>query len=360
MSNDDDRLRPLRDKIDNLDRQIIALLSERASVALDVGKIKHETGAPVFRPEREQQVLKKLAGINPGPIKAEGIKAIWTEIMSACRSVEAIQTVAYLGPIGTFSEEAASKFFGSGTHQKSCQTLDEIFRQVESDHSEFGVVPIENSSEGVISRTLDLLLESNVTIIGEVSLPIRHNLLSLHGRIEDAVQVLAHPQALAQCQQWLNSHVPQLQRQAVASNGEAAKLAALNPQYLAIASMNAAQSYGLQILCEGIQDDLHNRTRFVVIGKQACGPSGRDQTSLILSVANQPGAVYRLLAPLDEFNVSMNRFESRPARTGTWEYYFYIDIDGHQTDVNVAKALDKLKTIAAYYKCLGSYPKSSL
>lgn len=359
MSADDKRLAPLRDQIDQIDQELIALLSKRANIALEVGKIKHETGAPVFRPEREKQVIEKIQKANPGPLKPESLAAIWLEIMSGCRAIEAVQKVAYLGPAGTFSESAAFKVFGRSIDSLPCVSLDEVFRSVESGQAEFGVVPIENSSEGAISRTLDLLLETSLTISGEVALPIKHHLLNQTGSFKGIEQIVAHPQALAQCQQWLNQHVPGIQRQAVSSNAEGARQAAEDPKIAAIAGESAQFQYGLNVVATEIQDDAHNRTRFVVIGKNVCAPTGRDQTSLVLSVANEPGAVYKLLSPLAVNDVSMSRLESRPARKGTWEYHFFIDIEGHSSDTNVAKALKELQAVAAYYKCLGSYPKSA-
>lgn len=359
MSADDKRLAPIREQIDKLDQEILNALTKRANLALEVGKIKHETGAPVLRPERELQVIRGMVEANKGPLKAESIASIWKEIMSACRAIEAPQQVAYLGPVGTFSEEATFKAFGHSIVTTPCETLDEVFRSVESGQAEFGVVPIENSSEGAISRTLDLLLDSSLTISGEIAIPIRHHLLTQSGTLEGVEQIVAHPQALAQCQQWLNLHVPGIKRQAVSSNGEGARLASKDSKIAAIAGDSAQHAYALSAVHSEIQDDAHNRTRFVVIGKNSCGPTGRDQTSLVLSVPNEPGAVYKMLLPLAKHGVSMSRLESRPARTGTWEYHFFVDIEGHQADEKVAVALRELQTVAAFYKCLGSYPKSA-
>jgi chorismate mutase / prephenate dehydratase len=359
MSTEEQRLAPLREKIDSLDAQILDLLAQRAQAAQEVGHIKGGFSTPVFRPERERQVIAKLQEINPGPLLPDGIAAIWREVMSACRALEARQTIAYLGPVGTFSEQAAHNYFGSSIAGLSCNSLDEVFRAVEKGSAQFGVVPVENSSEGAISRTLDLLLDSPLHISGEVVLPIRHHLLSKNGNLDGVTTVCAHAQALAQCQQWLSQNAPQLKRQAVSSNAEAARLAASDPTVAAIAGDPAQLAYGLQVIAPQVQDDHHNRTRFVVIGSYECQPTGNDQTSLVLSVDNQPGAVYRLLAPLAKHGVSMNRFESRPARKGTWEYHFYIDIAGHANDAKLVKALEELKETAAFYKNLGSYPHSA-
>ena len=358
MSDEAKRLEPLRQKIDEVDRALLDLLAKRAQLALEVGHVKQEFGSVVYRPEREQQVLDKVATNNPGPLKSEGVQAIWREIMSACRAIEGNMKIAYLGPAGTFSEAATLQFFGHSVELQPLATLDQVFRSVETGQSQYGVVPIENSSEGAISRTLDLLLESSLLITGEISIPITHTLMSQSGHLEGVTHVLAHPQALAQCQHWLTQHAPSLHREAISSNAQAAVDASKNPQFAAIASATAANTYGLKIIQEGIQDDAHNRTRFVVIGHHMASKTNSDQTSLILSVKNESGAVYKLLEPFAKHGVSMTRFESRPARKGTWEYHFYIDIEGHQEDSNVSAALLTLKSITAFYKCLGSYPRS--
>ena len=359
MSTEEQRLAPLREKIDSLDAQILDLLTQRAKAAQEVGHVKGGFSTPVFRPERERQVVAKLQEFNQGPLLPDGIAAIWREVMSACRALEARQTIAYLGPAGTFSEQAAHTYFGSSITGLPCNSLDEVFKAVEKGAAQFGVVPVENSSEGAISRTLDLLLDSPMHISGEVVLPIHHHLLSKSGNLDGVTTVCAHAQALAQCQQWLSQHAPHLKRQAVSSNAEAARLAARDTTLAAIAGDPAQLAYGLQVVAAQVQDDPHNRTRFVAIGSYECQPTGHDQTSLVLSVDNQPGAVYRLLAPLAKHGVSMNRFESRPARKGTWEYHFYIDISGHAADEKVVKALEELKETAAFYKKLGSYPHST-
>jgi chorismate mutase / prephenate dehydratase len=358
VANDDKDLAPLRAKIDALDQQLLELLGQRAQAAQEVGKVKHGTNAPVFRPERERQVIDGLIAKNKSPIAPEGITYIWREIMSACRALEAPVRVAYLGPAGTFSEQAAFAQFGQSISGVPCATIDEVFRAVDAGAAEFGVVPVENSSEGAVSRTLDLLLDTDLRITGEIALMIKHHLLTKTGTLNGVTKVFAHPQALAQCQRWLATNTPALERQAVSSNGEAAKIAAADSTIAAIAGDIAQQQYGLSPVQSSIQDDPHNRTRFVVISHGSCQASGKDQTSVILSVTNKPGAVYHLLAPLAKHGVSMNRFESRPARRGTWEYFFYIDIDGHANDPKVAAALAELETEAAFFKNLGSYPRS--
>ncbi|TCS36512.1 chorismate mutase [Paucimonas lemoignei] len=352
----DSKLKPLREQIDAIDAQILDLLSKRARLAQEVGHVKAETNAPVFRPEREAQVLRGVADRNPGPLAGTDLQTIFREIMSACRALEKRVSVAYLGPEGTFSEQAVFKQFGHAVEGEPCVSIDEVFRATEAGTADFGVVPIENSSEGTINRTLDLLLQTSLTISGEISIPVHHSLMTKSGSMEGITRICAHSQALAQCQAWLNQHFPNIERQPVASNGEAARMASEDASVAAIAGEIAGEKYGLQVVHANIQDDPHNRTRFAVIGRLQTSPSGRDQTSLVLSVPNQPGAVYRMLAPLAEHGVSMTRFESRPARTGAWEYYFFVDVEGHAHDEKVVRALDELKRTAAFFKVLGSYP----
>ena len=355
----DDKLKPLRDQIDAIDAQLISLLNQRAQVAQQVGHVKAETKAPVFRPEREAQVLSRVAERNTGPLLSSDLQSIFREVMSACRALEKRLTVAYLGPAGTYSEQAVWQQFGQTVDGLPCVSIDEIFRSVEAGTAEFGVVPVENSTEGAVNRTLDLLMRTTLSISGEVALPVQHSLMTRTGTMEGITHICAHSQALAQCQAWLNEHYPQLERRAVASNGEAARMASEETGVAAIAGDMAARRYSLAIAHAHIQDDPHNRTRFFVVGTLQPGPSGRDQTSLLLSVPNKSGAVYELLAPLARHGVSMTRFESRPARTGRWEYFFFVDVEGHAYDAKVAEALAELQTQAAFFKVLGSYPHAA-
>ncbi len=352
------KLKPLREQIDLIDTQILDLLSRRARVAQEVGHVKAETNAPVFRPEREAQVLRSVADRNPGPLVAADVQTIFREIMSACRALEKRVAVAYLGPAGTFSEQAVYQQFGHAVEGIPCTSIDEVFRAAEAGTAEFGVVPIENSSEGAINRTLDLLLQTSLLISGEISIPVRHCLMSKSGSLDGVKRICGHYQTLAQCQGWLNLNYPNLIRETVASNGESARIASEDPTAAAVTGEIAGHTYGLQVVQANVQDDPHNRTRFAVIGRLQTGASGKDQTSLVLSVPNKAGAVYNLLAPLATHGVSMTRFESRPARMGAWEYYFYVDIEGHAQDDKVAKALAELKENAAFFKVLGSYPFS--
>ncbi|MFZ4479981.1 MAG: prephenate dehydratase [Rhodoferax sp.] len=353
-------LTELRTQIDALDLELLSLLNRRAALAHEVGELKREDGSPVFRPERETAVIAKLQAANAGPLKREGVAVIWREIMSACRALEAAQRVAYLGPAGTFSEQAALRYFGSSIERVPCASLDEVFRATAAGSAEFGVIPIENSSEGVISRSLDLLLNTPLHIVGETSFLVRHNLLRLKPSLADIAVVYAHPQALAQCQDWLSTHLPQAERRAASSNADGARLAATNAAWAAIASERAGSEFGLHVASHAIQDDAFNRTRFAVVCLPQTQPlpaaTGHDCVSLVVSVPNKPGAVHDLLVPLKSHGVSMTRFESRPARSGQWEYYFYIDIQGHPSQQHVALALNELKGLCAFYKMLGTYP----
>lgn len=350
----------LRQRIDAVDRELLALLNRRAALALEVGELKKHEGSPVFRPEREAQVIDGLKADNPGPLKSESVAPIWREIMSACRSLESPMRVAYLGPAGTFSEEAALGYFGSSIVKLPCGSFDEVFRVTSGGAADFGVVPIENSTEGGVARSLDLFLNTPLMIVGETSLFVRHNLLRKSNSLVDIQAVCAHPQALAQCHEWLNTHLPGVERRPVSSNAEGARLAGLDPQLAGIASERAGSEFGLHLVARGIQDDPNNRTRFVVVAHPATHPSpkasGHDCTSLVVSVANRPGAVHDLLVPLKTHGVSMTRFESRPARSGQWEYFFYIDVVGHRDDTSVSAALSELRASCAFFKVLGSYP----
>ena len=355
----DDQLADLRVRIDAVDQQLIALINQRARLAQAVGEVKKLDGSPVFRPDREAQVIDRVKAQNPGPVREDSLAPIWREIMSACRALEAQQRVAFLGPIGTFSEQATLNYFGSSIDALACPSVDEVFRATISGSADYGVVPVENSTEGVVARSLDLLLASPLTIVGETSLLVTHNLLRKATSREGIAVVCAHPQALAQCHNWLSQNLPDAERRPVSSNAEGARLASIEPSTAAIASDVAAARYGLQIVTPNIQDDPHNRTRFAVIGRYVCAASGLDQTSLILSVPDRAGAVHALIELLARHGVSMKRFESRSARQGDWEYYFYIDLIGHQDDAPVAAALSELRANAAFCKVIGSYPRAA-
>jgi chorismate mutase/prephenate dehydratase len=358
-----DGLAGLREQIDALDRQLLDMLNRRAHLAEQVGDIKRAEGSPFFRPDRVAQVLEKIQQLNPGPLKNTHVAAIWREIMSACLALEAPQRVAVLGPIGTFCEQAAVEYFGSAAELIYCNNFDEVFHATAAGTAQYGVVGVENSTEGAVARSLDLFLRTPVHVVGEVSLLVRHNLLRQSPTLDGVEVVLAHPQALGQCQNWLTQHLPNAERRAVSSNAEGARLAATQPNWAALASERAASQFGLHVVSHAIQDEAFNRTRFAIV----CLPqtlatppaTGHDCTSLVVSVPNKPGAVHDLLVPLKQNGVSMTRFESRPAKSGQWEYVFYIDLDGHISQAHVAKALSELQAMCAFYKVIGSYPVSA-
>jgi chorismate mutase/prephenate dehydratase len=350
----------LRARIDATDRELLALLNRRATLAQEVGAVKQRDGGPVFRPEREAQVVEGLKSANQGPLPRDAVAPIWREIMSACRALETPTRVAYLGPAGTFSELAALGYFGSSIVRQPCPSIDEVFRATSAGAADFGVAPVENSTEGVIARSLDLFLATPLVIVGETSLGVEHSLLRRQAGLDGIAAVCAHPQALAQCHGWLSARLPNAERRPVSSNAEGARLASLDPALAGIASRHAAAEYGLEVVDAAIQDDPHNRTRFAIVAHPERQPrphaSGHDRTSLVVSVPNRPGAVHDLLVPLKRHGVSMTRFESRPARSGQWEYYFYIDVEGHPEQAEVGVALQELEALCAFYRLLGAYP----
>ena len=348
-----DDVKRIRGQIDALDARLVKLLSSRARLAQRIGAFKQ--GA-IYRPEREAQVLDRVRGLNPGPLSAAAITRLYTEIMSACRALEDHMTVAYLGPPGTFSQEAVVKHFGGLTATRPAASIDEVFRDVETGAAGYAVVPVENSTEGAVGRTLDLLLTTTAKACGEVNLSVHQCLMAKDKRRERIRRVYSHTQSLAQCQRWLARHLPTVETVAVVSNAEAARRAARERNTAAIAARTAATLYGLNVLARNIEDEPRNTTRFLVLAEHDAARSGRDKTSLILSTRNVPGAMHDLLTPLADNQVSMTRLESRPARTGLWEYVFYVDIEGHQQDANVARALGELERRASFLKNLGSYP----
>jgi chorismate mutase/prephenate dehydratase len=348
----------VRDEIDAIDGELLALLNRRARCAQRIGQIKsqHGEGGFVYRAEREAQVLRRLQETNPGPLANENVTWLFRQVMSLCLSLEQPLSVAFLGPLGTFSESASVRHFGHAASLLPQISIDDVFREVESGHADFAVVPIENSTEGAIGRTLDLLLTTPLKICGEVILRIHQHLLSNAVELASIKRVYSHAQSLAQCHEWLNRSLPAAQRIPVGSNAQAAQQAAADPESAAIAGDSAAERYALPKLAASIEDEPNNTTRFVVLGRHDAGASGRDKTSLVMSAPNRTGALGYLLAPFTESGVSMTRLESRPARHTLWEYVFFVDIDGHRDDANVSAALAELARRAAYLKTLGSYP----
>lgn len=350
-----------RQEIDAIDLQLLELLNQRARCALRVGEIKAgygDSGYP-FRPEREAQVQRRLRTQNTGPIPDERVAFLFREIMSVCRALEAPLRIAFLGPSGTFSESAVLRQFGHGVKRMPCDSIDEVFREAEAGHAEYAVVPLENSTEGAVGRTLDLLLQTPLKICGEVVVRIHQNLLSREADLTRITRVYSHAQSLAQCHEWLNRQLPGAERVAVASNAAAARLAAEEPGTAAIAGTAAGEHFQLAQLAASIEDDPNNTTRFAVLASHDAGASGQDKTSFILSAPNRSGALYDLLRPLAVHQVSMSRLESRPARQGLWEYVYYVDVEGHRDDPPIAAALEDLSKQAAYLKLLGSYPAAA-
>lgn len=358
----DSELDKLRNRIDALDEKIQTLLNERASLAHQVAESKRklEPDGMFYRPEREAEVLKKVKQRNTGPLLDDDMVRLFREIMSACLALEQQLTIAYLGPEGTFTQAAALKKFGHAVLLKPLPAIDEIFREVEAGGASFGVVPVENSSEGVINHTLDMFLRSPLKICGDVELRIHHQLLTCSESLDGIQRVCAHQQALAQCREWLDRNLSHVERVAVSSNAEAARQAREDQSIAAIAGEAAAEMYGLNILGKNIEDDPNNTTRFLVIGPYNVERSGSDKTSIMVSVHNKPGALYSLLEPIARQGVSMTRIESRPSRVSKWDYVFFLDVEGHVEDANVAAALEALGAEAAMLKVLGSYPKCEL
>ncbi|NBC13821.1 MAG: prephenate dehydratase [Gammaproteobacteria bacterium] len=358
----EDRLAPIRERIDAIDAELLRLISERADCAREVAKIKDAAGQTThyYRPEREAEILRRIKAQNPGPLDDEEIARLFREIMSACLALERPLSVGYLGPEGTFTQAAALKHFGHSVRTQPFGTIGDIFREVEAGSCNFGVVPVENSTEGVVSHTLDMFARSPLLIAGEVMLRIHHHLLSRATEIGAVRKVYSHQQSLAQCRGWLDRHLPAAERIAVGSNAEAAKLAARSGDCAAVAGEAAAELYELRSLAQRIEDEPGNTTRFLIIGREDAPPSGRDKTSLLLSCRNEAGGLHRLLTPFAEQDISMTRIESRPSRQGVWDYVFFVDVCGHRGDPKVSGALAQLKTAANLYKVLGSYPEAVL
>ena len=348
-------LEKLRGDIDRIDDELAGLLERRAALARRIGELKG--GASAYRPERESQILNRVIR-KPGILPPERVAAVFREIISACRGLEEAIGVSFLGPAGTFSEQAVLKHFGAAVEALPVASVDEAFRRCESGGAQFTVVPVENSSEGTVGRTLDLLVATPLRICGEIELRVHQHLLSKEKSIKGVKKLYSHSQSLAQCNGWLGQNLPHAERVPVASNAEAAQRAAQERGTAAIAGELAAERYGLAALARSIEDDPNNTTRFLVLGNIAPAPTGRDRTSLVMSAENKPGAVHALLTPLAEHRVSMTRIESRPARarTALWEYLFFIDVEGHEKDERVAAALAALRAKAPYLKILGSYP----
>lgn len=353
-------LSELREKIDAIDAQILHLINQRANCAIEVARTKIEQGerGSFYRPDRESLVLRRVKELNQGPLSNNTVIRFFRELMSSCLALEKPLEVAFLGPAGTFSQQAVFKHFGHAVNTLAAATINDIFNEVENGHAQFGVVPVENSTEGVINHTLDRLLTSPLQICGEVEIRVHQNLMGLTQDLALITDVYSHSQSLAQCRQWLSLNLPNAEQHAVSSNAEAARLVADKKHAVAIAGVAAADVYNLLLVAKNIEDEANNTTRFIVIGYQACTPTGNDKTSLVFSTSNQPGALCETLEPFAVAGIDMLSIESRPSRQGLWDYVFFIDIDGHNEDEKIASVLEVLKEKLIMMKLLGSYPKA--
>jgi chorismate mutase / prephenate dehydratase len=362
-SGNDDQLAQIRARIDAIDRDLQRLINERAACAHRVAEIKTADSGdepPVFyRPEREAEILLRVKRENTGPLSNDDMAHLFREIISCCLALEQPLTIAYLGPAGTYTEAAAVKQFGHFASTRPLATIDEVFREIEAEAAHYGVVPVENSTEGMVNHTLDCFMTSPLTICAEVELPIHHSLMAAPSTERSAITtILSHQQSLAQCRRWLDSHFPGIERVPVNSNAEAARLAVKRTDCAAIAGDMAAERYGLRILATNIEDQPDNKTRFLVIGRQKVGTSGRDKTSILVSTRNEPGALYKVLEPFHRHGISLTRIETRPSRTGSWTYVFFIDFDGHESAPEIKAVLEDVGKVAMEVKSLGSYPQN--
>lgn len=363
QQNEQQALLEIRDQIDAVDEQIQMLISQRARLAKRVAEIKTQGGqvdAVFYRPEREAQVLRRVIARNDSALPDEEMARLFREIMSACLALEAPVRIAYLGPEGSYSHAAVIKQFGSFAHPYAVSTIEEVFRAVERKEAHYGLVPVENSTEGVVSQTQNALIETPLLVISEVNLPIHHCLLSKHTDLTKIKKVVAHAQALAQCRNWLQNNLAHAELEAVESNAKAAQLATEHPEWAAVASVQAAQIYALNVVEKHIEDNPNNTTKFWVLGHQLPEPSGEDKTAMILTVPNRAGALLEVLKPFSSRGISMTRIVSRPAHYKTWDYLFFIDILGHQKDEQVKAALEEVAEHSAWFKLLGSFPVSPL
>ena len=362
----DEEIQALRVQIDKIDHQLLKLFNQRAACAVSVAEVKraeaeNDSGAiEFFKPDREAQVIKRFKAANQGPLSDDEVGRLIREVMSACLALEQPLKIAYLGPEGTFTQSAALKHFGHSVSTLPMSSIPDVFNSVESGHADYGLVPVENSTEGVISHTLDMFIDSKLKVCGEVEIRVHHHLANQSRDLSQVKYVYSHQQSFAQCRRWLDQNMPGIERITVSSNGEAARLAKSESTAAAICGLPAVEAFGLEICHKNIEDLADNTTRFVIVGNQDIAPSGMDKTSLLVSTKNTPGALLGLLQPLADNQISMNKIESRPAPDKKWEYVFFIDIDGHQQNNDVARALEELKQKAALFKVLGSYPKATL
>jgi chorismate mutase/prephenate dehydratase len=345
-----------RSRINNLDNQILLLLNQRAEAALKIGDLKRQRDLPAYAPEREAEILRRIAAATPGPLTGAMTAAIWREIVSACRALESPTTVAFLAPVATFTHQAALLRFGESAVYRPARTMGDVFDEVERGHAEYGVVPVENSTEGAVNTTLDRLADTDVVICGESYLDIAQHLLSRAPELPDVKRVLSHPQGLAQCRRWLAEHLPDVPTEETTSTAAAAEIAAGDPSVAAIASELAGRMYGVPVLRTRIEDNRNNATRFLVLGRKPVGPTGRDKTSILFAMPNTPGALHAILDPLARRGINLSKIESRPARGRPWDYVIFVDFEGHRDTDSVESALADVQTRTLFLKVLGSYP----
>lgn len=348
-----------RNEIDRIDEQVIELLNRRAYLAQQIGLAKSRTRSHYFTPEREHIVYKRLLELNKGPLEASAVRSIYKEIISACISLEKPLSIAFLGPEGTFSHLASIARFGNMSQFVPVDTISDVFVQVERSHADYGIVPVENSWAGVVPETLDTFMNSNLRVVSEIYQPITHNLLTQCAELSQVTRLYSHFQPLAQCRRWLSNHLPQVERVEASSTARAAELAAQDPGSAAIATWLAAERNELPILCDHIEDNPSNRTRFLVLGYNEPEPTGRDKTSLMFSLHNKPGQLAHALNAFEKYEVNLTMIESRPTKTEAWQYLFYIDVQGHLRDTGVEKAINLLKEHSLFVRILGSYPEAA-
>jgi chorismate mutase/prephenate dehydratase len=347
----------LRARIDEINHKLLSLVSLRAGLATEIGRLKQDGGGEVYQPGREREVIESMIAENPGPLGAEQVRRIFTEVISACRALEHPLRIAFLGPEHTYSHEAARAKFGSSAELAPLASIAAVFQAIENGRADFGVVPVENSTEGSVTLTLDLLIDTPLVIVGEVLLPVRHALLSRDGNAAAIRRILSHQQSLAQCRGYLGTHYSDAQLEAVASNSLAAQRAASEPATAAIASTAAGEAYGLKLIAENVQDLASNATRFLVMGTRAVERSGADKTTVLFAVADKVGALYQALSLFARNQINISKIESRPLRSRPWEYLFFVDLSGHRDDAKLKRALNALERKALFLKVLGSYPE---
>jgi len=347
-----------RKEIDSIDEQVVQMLNRRAQLAQQIGHAKSHTRSHYFTPEREHTVFQKLMAVNNGPLDSAAIRSIYKEVISACRALEKPLTVAFLGPEGTFSHLATIARFGNSSHFAPTDSIAEVFLQVERNAADYGIVPVENSWAGVVPETLDTFMHSNLRVVSEVYQAITHNLLAHTDDLSKIKRLYTHFQPLAQCRQWLNNHLPHVEKIETSSTTKAAERSAEDPESAAIATSLAAERYNLPIICEHIEDNSTNRTRFLVLGYNEPEPTGKDKTSLMFSVHNRAGELVHALNAFQKYDVNLTMIESRPTKTEAWQYVFYIDVQGHARDNSVMKSLNELKEQSLFVRILGSYPEA--